>query len=400
MGLQPIFHLMRSPGSWSQWMGKLRQISGSERGRCGSEQSAGATTAQTLSRTSSGRLSVSSQASGDTWGSAISPSTDVSSIRSLGAPLLPEAFNAIEQGLIRQEMARCRYGLGWQWLNPKSRIRIQLTPDGRLQFAGYQAKAKSDPRQALQGDCQQLALQLGQRLHQRFQGRYKFYVVAGNYPQSPWRVHYFLMGWPARQDAYFLGKTRGGLHPFTRQPTARIPKEAFLIDPTFQQMGFAAQHDRLGQYIAVHPQFLDVSKPGSAYRSKTCLSFGETDQLSPGLPLGFARDLMPGHAEPEAIAFAHFRRTPTVPDLPHQPGRSIQHSPARVQVQLGWGDQPAPPINWRQTIPPHTPLYQMLCRLEVEAANATTETVAGTIGCLPWNPLSVSQRFRLKPSRK
>ncbi|WP_303675229.1 hypothetical protein [Vampirovibrio chlorellavorus] len=398
MGLQPIFHLMRSPGSWSQWTAKLKQFSGSERGRCASEQSAEATTAQTLSRTSSGKLSVSSQGSGDTWSTVMASSTE-----SLGASLLPEAFNAFEQGLIRHEMARCRYGLGWQWLNPKSRIRIQLTPDGRLQFAGYQGKAKTDPMQPPQGDCQQLALQLGQRLHQRFQGRYKFYVVAGNYPQSPWRVHYFLMGWPAREDAYFMGKTRGGLHPFTKQPTARIPKEAFLIDPTYQVMGFAAQHDRLGQYIAVHPQFLEVGKQGGAYKSKTCLSFGETDQLSPGLPLGFARDLLPGHAEPEAIAFAHFKRSHTAPDVPNpsnQPAHKIQHSPARVQVQLGWGDQPLPSSHWRQTIPPHAPLYQMLCRLETEAANATAETAANPIGCLPWNPLSDSHRIRLKPSRK
>ncbi len=328
----------------------------------------------------------------------------VSSTGSLGTQLLPEAFNALDQGIIRQEMARCRYGLGWQWLNPKSRIRLQLTPDEQLQFSGYHAKPKADPLQALQGDCQQLAMQLGQRLHQRFQGRYKFYMVAGNYPQSPWRVHYFLMGWPAREDAYFLNKTRGALHPFTKQPTARIPKEAFLIDPTYQFMGVAAQHDRLGQYIAVHPQFQEVGKNSSPSKPKTRFSFAESDQLSPGLPLGFAKDLQPGHADPDAVAFAYFKRTPAAIEPTKKAEQMLDPVdspvPSSVQVHLGWGDQPAQPSHWRQTVPPETPLYQMLSRLEAEAAKANTGKITASMGCLPWNPLSESQRFRLKPSHK
>lgn len=397
MGFQPIFHLMRATGSWGQWTAKLRQGSGTERGRCGSEQSATTTATQSLSRTSSGKLSDISESSGDTLSTSISPSTRASSISSIGAPLLLEAFNTVDQGIIRQEMARCRYGLGWHWLNPKNRIHLQITPDEQLQFSGYRPKPRSDSIKALQGDCQQLALQLGNQLHQRFQGKYKFYVVAGNYPQSPWRVHYFLMGWPAREDAYFLQKTVGTPHPFTRKPTARIPKEAFLIDPTYQLMGFAAQHDRLGQYIAVHPQFLEVSKHGSPFKTKTCLSFGQTDQLSPGLPLGFARDLLPGHTDPEAIAFAHFKRNPSLPAQQSSSNQTLKEFPASVEVQLGWGDQPSPTIRWQQTVPPHTPLHQMLSRLETEAARAQTNKAP--VGCIGWNPLPQSQGLRLKLSR-
>jgi hypothetical protein len=368
MGFQPIFQLMRASGSWGQWMGKLRPGSRLERGCNASDQSAATSATQSLSRGSSGKLSDISESSGDTWGTSVSPlsspSRGTSSISSLGAPLMPEAFNALEQGIIRQEMARCRYGLGWQWLNPRSGLRIQLTPDGRLQFSGYRARPKGDSLLPPQGDCQQLALQLGQRLHQRFQGKYKFYLVAGNYPQSPWRVHYFLMGWPAREDAYFLQKTRGAIHPFTKKPTVRLPKEAFLIDPTYRLMGFVAQHDRLCQYIAIHPQFLEVGKHASPGKTKTTFSFGEQDGLSPGLPLGFARDLLPGHPDPEAIAFVHFRRTPALPEkqsLAEQQGPSTQapgQVPESVQVQLGWGDQPAQPVSWRQTVPPAHPLVR------------------------------------------
>ncbi len=258
-------------------------------------------------------------------------------------------FSATDKGLIRHEMARCKYGLGWQWLNPKNKLALKHK-NGELRFSDHQGRHAPKNKALIVGDCQQLAHQLGDRLTQRFRGKYTFKVVAGNNRvDSQWQTHYFLVGWPTRNNAYFMAKTQGGLNPLTRTFKTLIPKEAFIIDPTYQVMGYAADTEKLCQYMAKQPLQDIQATPLKQKGGGSLLSFYGPEQVTQGFPVGFAKDLKPDHPAPHEVGFVYFKK------------QNPQAPRPAIDLQFKWGYQTQ---DQKSTIAPGSELHTMLGRLQ------------------------------------
>lgn len=353
MSVPYILNSIRTSGYWGQMAGKLKQ----------SVSSGGTRSSQGSSR------SISSQESGQTHYdfsnqslSSRSGSSGTMSRDSLDLSFDAEipAFNEVEKNIIQQEMAQCKYGLGWQWLDRKNKIGLQRKNE-TLRFTGYHARTKPGTRGSIIGDCEQLTHQLGERLTRKFKGKYQFNVVRGNYPQSPWRVHYFLVAWPAKANAYFVKKSIGRLEPFTQKPRTLIPKEAFIIDPTYQLMGCVAENEKLYHYYAIHP-FQEIKDNLQGSR-EILLRFSDSDNMTRGFPLGFARDLKPDHSDPDEVGFAYFKR---------QDSNSQNQT---VTLQFKWGNTLQ---DWQKTVPPGSDLHTMLTRLQ--QATRQNPSAFGSIG--------------------
>ncbi len=259
--------------------------------------------------------------------------------------------------IIQQQLQQTKYGLAWQWMDPKHRFKLKHTENG-LQFGGYHNPKTTTKQGVISGDCKQLAHQTGQILTQKLGGRYKFYLVQGNYPGSPWRAHFFLMGWPAHRDAEYLARTVGKVHPFTKQPRVVIPQDAYLIDPTYGRMAYAGESEKmLNNYFITHPKLLEVSQklPASAKETIPFTNGSFTD----GFPLGFAKDLYPSHPKPHDVVFAHFRK---IEDAVEQQalGQSLT---AELEVGNTLED-------WRELAHTNMPVYPVMARLNRVARRA------------------------------
>lgn len=266
---------------------------------------------------------------------------DIVSLSGQGTDYFPQA----EQRVIQKTLDRCRYGLGWRWVNPRNKLAIHHQ-GGHLQFAGYYQTGVKN--QTYKGDCQQLAHQVGKSLGRQFKGQYQFYVACGDFPNSPWSSHYFLIACPTAVSEQFLNRVRGSFCPLSKQFRQRIPFDAFLIDPTYNQMGFYQQHPQLSAYQLLNGRKLQNAAATHQWPHSIKVTF-QNNQITTGLPLGFTSQVLPSHPASQngnSLVFAHFT---------YQANRI----PA-ISTELKVDDMP---LDWRQ-LPVDSPAYKMARRLQ------------------------------------
>lgn len=262
---------------------------------------------------------------------------------------------------MQEQLSRCRYGWAWEWSKAGVTVPLEASSDGIYVTTADKGRHAD---QTLRGDCISLSTQLGNLLTEKFKNQYKFYVVQGNFPNSGWEDHFFIVGWPKAQNVTMLREIDSN--------RGNIPAKALIIDPSYGLMevkGPHMKHRQLRHYYA-EQSLQDVAKlrilPQKIRPKFPFLPFLKQDRTAPdgnistiAIPFGFMRELMPKND-------AHWNQSDSLAMIRFQ--KQDDNKPPKLLLGIFNPHNGVCPItvypDWRQKFPPNSKLYQSLDKVE------------------------------------
>lgn len=266
--------------------------------------------------------------------------------------------------IIRDEMAKSKYGLGWSWLRQQDAMKIFCNPTRAIIRPYRPLEMKTD--EPIFGDCEDLSNHLCKNLEARFQGKYKFYVVQGNFKGSLWAFHYYLLGWPATDDS----KMKEKLDKMERPPGKNgkdVPDNVLIIDPSYGRVGRGQSPGLESYYFDGAPSFAaQTNKLKHLYQSE---EEAEMVYSASRRPLGYSQELDPKTPHPDTtVCFSLEKQEKGLP--------SIKLYFIKSAFNQTYYD------NWRDAVSEGSPLHEILTMLEskMEHSNKQINPYKGMVG--------------------